>query len=1063
MAAPETSSPTTRKCAQCGAELPSHLPPDLCPKCLLKLGLAAPPATGPNGTVVVATPEARAQGLPQPGEQLGHYRIVRPLGGGGMGAVFAAEDLESGRQVALKVLSHALDSPEARERFFREGRLAASLNHPNSVYVFGTEEVGGTPVIAMELVTGGTLEERVRALGPLPPAEAVEAVLQIIAGLEAAQRVGILHRDIKPSNCFVESGGTVKIGDFGLSISTAVRTEPALTAAGAFLGTPAFCPPEQLRGDELSARSDMYSVGATLFYLLTGRAPFEAKNVVALIATALEQPAPSPRKFRSNLPRGLAKAVLRCLEKQPAERFKSYDDLRQALAPYSANAPLPATLALRFLAGLLDLSLLNGLSLAALGLLVGFGNAMEWVNRMSQPSLKLLAIALAGLGGSILYYALLEGLWGATVGKALCRLRVVAPTPAGRDAPGFRALGRALIYVVVPVLPFWLIHGLHPKAYLDASSASQYVAGYSFWVMLALLFSTARRRNGFAAIHDLATKTRVVARVALASRPALSASEAPPPAVETRPRLGPYYVLETLEASAGVTWLLGYDLRLLRKVWLRVVPPGTPPVPAPLRNISRVSRLRWLAGRRAPEENWDAFEAVTGKPLLRLLQDNSRQSPSGTLGESASGDARTNAGPQPWDQVRYWLWDLAREVSAAEKDGTLPAVLALDRVWITADGRAKLFDFAAPGASSVNHSTDSTASTAAPSAPSDQVAGQRRDSSEAGPPVLATEETRRFLSEVAAAALEGRPQAAAKAADLVAVPLPLHVRPLLKSLPLAVDAEAVANALKPQLQRVTVVTRWRRAAIVAGCLAFPVLGSLGYRFGVSIMQQWNRSNPELVQVFSVLQARSGLHMWGKHQPGPTDRQFAIYLAGHCQAVITNPASWSNATTLLFIKGPDRRFAEQSVAEHPAPTASELADADSAVKPHLPKPEALAFAGQPSFLLAWMGVSLLLFVGLPAALAALLFRGGLILRIAGVAFVRADGARASRLRLLWRAVLVWGPLLLTLILVRFLRGGLGPLGAGLVAAGLVAGMAILSVALPTRGLADRLAGTWPVPR
>ena len=203
-----------------------------------------------------------------------------------------------------------------------------------------------------------------RARGPLPVGEAVDCVLQIIEGLEAAQRIGILHRDVKPSNCYVGEDGTVKIGDFGLSISTAVRTEPALTATGAFLGTPAFCSPEQLRGEELNARSDMYSVGATLFYLLTGRTPFEAKNMVQLLATVLEQRAPSPRKFRPEIPQGLAKVVLRCLEKQPGERFKSYADLARALAPYSSTAPTPATLGLRFLAGVVDMTLLGGLATA---------------------------------------------------------------------------------------------------------------------------------------------------------------------------------------------------------------------------------------------------------------------------------------------------------------------------------------------------------------------------------------------------------------------------------------------------------------------------------------------------------------------------------------------------------------------------------------------------------------------------------------------------------------------------------------------------------------------------
>ncbi len=121
------------------------------------------------------------------------------------------------------------------------------------------------------------------------------------------------------------------------------------------VGTPAFCSPEQLRGEELSARSDMYSVGGTLFYLLTGRVPFEGHNIVQLTANVLEKPVPSPRDFRKEIPKGLAGVIQRCLAKQPAERFKSYDDLRQALAPYGSTAPTPATLSLRFLAGVLDM------------------------------------------------------------------------------------------------------------------------------------------------------------------------------------------------------------------------------------------------------------------------------------------------------------------------------------------------------------------------------------------------------------------------------------------------------------------------------------------------------------------------------------------------------------------------------------------------------------------------------------------------------------------------------------------------------------------------------------
>ena len=325
------------------------------------MGTQPLPASGQPPALPAAA--AGTRGLPQPGDQIGRYQIARLLGEGGMGAVFEAQDLETGRRIALKVLRHTLDTPDARARFFREGRLAAAVNHPNSLYIFATEEIGGVPVIAMELAGGGTLYDRVCAQGPLPPGQAVDCMLQIIAGLEAAGRAGILHRDIKPSNCFMDAEGGVKIGDFGLSISTAIRTEPTLTAAGAFLGTPAFCSPEQLRGEELSARSDIYAAGATLFYLLTGRTPFEGKNVVQLLAAVLEQRAPSPRTLRSEIPQGLAGVVLRCLQKQPSERFKGYEELRQALAPYSSVAPTPATLGLRFVAGAADMLVLQAVCL----------------------------------------------------------------------------------------------------------------------------------------------------------------------------------------------------------------------------------------------------------------------------------------------------------------------------------------------------------------------------------------------------------------------------------------------------------------------------------------------------------------------------------------------------------------------------------------------------------------------------------------------------------------------------------------------------------------------------
>ncbi len=184
-----------------------------------------------------------------PGQTFGPYRIVRLLGPRRAWARSTRPNsVEQGRRVALKVLSQRLTDPQDRARFLREGQLAASINHPNSVYIFGSEEIAGTPVIAMELLAGGTLKDRVREQGPLPPAEAVDAILQVIAGLDAAQAGGILHRDIKPANCFVDRDGTVKVGDFGLSISTMARDVTQLTKTGTFQGTPQFAAPEQLQG-----------------------------------------------------------------------------------------------------------------------------------------------------------------------------------------------------------------------------------------------------------------------------------------------------------------------------------------------------------------------------------------------------------------------------------------------------------------------------------------------------------------------------------------------------------------------------------------------------------------------------------------------------------------------------------------------------------------------------------------------------------------------------------------------------------------------------------------------
>jgi serine/threonine protein kinase len=207
-------------------------------------------------------------------------------------------------------------------------------------------------VISMQLLPGGTLKDRVVERGPLPPAEAVAAILNVIGGLDAAASAGILHRDIKPSNCFVDVDGSVKVGDFGLSISTSARE--AKGGSKGFQGTPQYAPPEQLRGEPLDVRADIYAVGATLFYLLTGKAPFESRDFQQLIDQVKNTPPPLAHKIRPGIPPALSAVIVRCLAKDPSARPASYADLASALRPFSGSSR-PARRGIRLMAGVVDM------------------------------------------------------------------------------------------------------------------------------------------------------------------------------------------------------------------------------------------------------------------------------------------------------------------------------------------------------------------------------------------------------------------------------------------------------------------------------------------------------------------------------------------------------------------------------------------------------------------------------------------------------------------------------------------------------------------------------------
>ena len=585
----------------------------------------------------------------EPGSQFGQYRIERLLGKGGMGEVYEAEHVEQQRRVALKILSQGLQSREDRERFLSEGRLAASISHPHTVYVFGSEEIAGVPTIAMELVPGGTLKDRVAANGPLPVRDAVDAILQVIAGLEAVHARGLLHRDVKPANCFVEVDGTVKVGDFGLSMSARIG-HPNPNEVGLILGTPAFAPPEQLQGNALDVRTDIYAVGATLFYLLTGRPPFDDTDLATVITRAIQDPAPSPRQWRADVPKRLAGVVATCLAKAPAARSASYTALAGALAPFGSQANVPAPLGLRSLAYVIDRMVLTGLLMVLHRLITVAGGQRVSTFR-----------SLADDAFMILYFGVTEGWFGASAGKVACRLRVV------RSDSGVPDVGRAILRAAAIILVFDAATAFTPA--LSSGPAEALMMAFA----LAALFSSARTRNRFAAVHELVSGTRTIHTAADTGRDA-EAVEAEPPG-RLPGRIGPYALDVDLDAISLPALVGGYDPLLRRRVWVQVAGNTTPPLPAARRAVRRRTRVQWLNGGSWRGVRYEVYEAPGGRTFA---------------GSIASLQRRR------WPIVRDWLGSLADEIAAGVSDGTLDA-LSLDRIWIDQRGHARLLDWGAPG------------------------------------------------------------------------------------------------------------------------------------------------------------------------------------------------------------------------------------------------------------------------------------------------------------------------------------------------------------------------------
>ena len=367
----------------------------------------------------------------------GRYRIARHLARGGMAEVYLAQDELLDRRVAVKVLFAELaDDASFVERFRREARAAAGLNHPNivSVYDFGQDD--GAYFIVMEYVEGETLRDIIRSRGPLPPADATGIGADVAAALEAAHRRGIVHRDVKPGNVLISD--RVKVADFG--IARAGDPRESLTQTGAVLGTATYLAPEQAQGHAVDPRTDLYSLGVVLYEMLAGRPPFHGQTPVAVAYQHLSEAPVPPSRHNPDVPPGLDAVVLKALAKDPSRRHGSAEELRSELLAHRGPAPVEETAVVPPLeapAGTATAVLPGPVDLGEAPERTAVGTALRDVQRRRQATA--IGLLLLMILAAFLLIALLRSGESGTAGVPAVVGRTVEEARRAVEEAGFRA------------------------------------------------------------------------------------------------------------------------------------------------------------------------------------------------------------------------------------------------------------------------------------------------------------------------------------------------------------------------------------------------------------------------------------------------------------------------------------------------------------------------------------------------------------------------------------------------------------------------------------------------
>ena len=826
----------------------------------------------------------------------------------------------------------------------------------------------------------------------------------MIGGLDAAAAAGILHRDIKPSNCFIDRDGVVKVGDFGLSISTLARDVHQQLVTSGFEGTPQFAPPEQLRGEPLDVRADIYAVGATLYYLLTGRAPFDAPDLRDLFAKVTQEAPVPPRQLRRDIPARLSAVVMQCLAKSPAARPPSYPALADALRPFLARHDRPAPLGTRTLAGLVDAWVVVGIPVTVLTTIIA--------DPLSGSPERTAAVANLSWAAALLYYLVLEGATGASLGKRLFGLRVVSA--AGSPPRWGPIAARVLLFYAPNIL---IAATLGSPWFIDSDSGRSSSGFYINWkqtgppvLAFLMFFVTARRGNGWTGLHDVLSGTRVIARpsaIERHSRVAQQAAAAAIPAGSAR-RYGPFIALDASDPRPGAV-VRAFDPVLRRQVWVELADGSKPPIDGARRDLARSARLHWLAGRRSPGENWDAYEAPDGSAWTTGVAD------------------------RPWSQVKHQLLDLANELTSSAEDGTRPT-LTLDRVWMRDNGRIVLLDFAPPEA--------------APHATADLTAEQLLQAVAARVPRYQSQpdalplSARTFLERWSGHTLAGIADARAALLAMTATPNDVHW--WRRALPGTLAAAPVVCAL---LVAVTLVPALARFASSETNGMMNLLGALN-------------SN--------TLPADNPLHR-------PAVRAAAeIAVAGRYPHLIRDEDFWS-AGVVRSLAPTYRGLAEDILARHPNVSAAQLADAEATLKAARRPPRPGARRQQSAVLLGGVIISTVTAGAMALVLVCLLISsllvpGGLVSRQLGLATVTRAGTEITRARSLARALVIGLPAIVWFVYLGlsprvqgFVPTPASPITATLVVVGTLALGVVWTTLRRTRGPHDLLTGTWVVPR